>query len=134
MTVMEKVSYLKGLAEGLGLDENDKKDKIIKAIIDTLAEVADSIECIEEDIADIGDQVDAIDEDLAEVEEFVYEDEDDEDDEDFYSVTCPECGEEIFLDEDAIDEEYFNCPACGSKLEFDYDCGCEDCEHDEDEE
>ena len=36
MTVTEKVSYLKGLAEGLGIDENEKNGKVIKAIIDVL--------------------------------------------------------------------------------------------------
>ena len=30
MTVTEKAAYIKGLAEGLGLDENNKQDKIIK--------------------------------------------------------------------------------------------------------
>ena len=37
MTVTEKVSYLKGLAEGLGIDENEKNGKVIKAIIDAVS-------------------------------------------------------------------------------------------------
>ena len=136
MTVMEKVSYLKGLAEGLGLDENDKRDKIIGAIIDTLEGIAESIETIEVDIADVSDQLDAVDEDLAEVEEYVYEEDEEYDDEDFFPVKCPECGEEIFVDDDALGEDYIICPKCGTKLEFDFgcDCGCEDCDHSDSEE
>ena len=40
MTVTEKVSYLKGLAEGLGIDENEKNGKVIKAIIDVLDDLS----------------------------------------------------------------------------------------------
>ena len=39
MTVTEKVSYLKGLAEGLGIDESEKNGKMIKAIIDVLEDI-----------------------------------------------------------------------------------------------
>lgn len=133
MTVIEKVAYLKGLAEGLGLDENNKTDKLISAIIDVLDDMALTLSDIEDDVADISDQVDAVDEDLADVEEFLYEDEDDDCDcdcdcdDEFFQVTCPECGEDIFVDDDMLEDEFINCPACGTKLEFDFDdCDCED--------
>ncbi|MBQ2676019.1 MAG: hypothetical protein IJF54_01280 [Clostridia bacterium] len=133
MTVIEKVAYLKGLAEGLGLDENNKTDKLISAIIDVLDDMALTLCDIEDDVADISDQVDAVDEDLADVEEFLYEDEDDDCDcdcdcdDEFFQVTCPECGEDIFVDDDMLEDEFINCPACGTKLEFDFDdCDCED--------
>ena len=65
----------------------------------------------------------AVDEDLADVEEFLYDDEEDDDfdDDDFVQVTCPECNEDIFLDPDALDEDYIDCPACGTKLEFEFE-------------
>mgnify|MGYP000467708958 CR=1 FL=1 len=61
-----------------------------------------------------------------------------EDDDDIYSVVCPTCGEEIYLDESLLDQGGIKCPACGEELEFDFgedecdcgDCGC-DCEHEE---
>ena len=37
MEIKEKVAYIKGLAEGLGLDENDKNGKVLAAIIDQRA-------------------------------------------------------------------------------------------------
>ena len=123
MTVIEKVSYLKGLAAGIGLDESNKHDKLIRAMIDVLDEIAAEFEMIDEDMAELSEQIDAVDEDLADVEEFLYDDEEDDDfdDDDFVQVTCPECNEDIFLDPDALDEDYIDCPACGTKLEFEFE-------------
>ena len=43
MTTSEKVAYLKGFADGLGLDKENKQDKLIAAIIDVSVETdADS--------------------------------------------------------------------------------------------
>lgn len=124
MNICEKISYIKGLAEGLGLDESNKNDKILKAVIDLLDDMAAELTDAEDDILDITDQVDAVDEDLAELEDFVFgdDDEDDEDeDDDYYQVTCPECGTEIYLDEDTLCEDSIACPECGTSLEFEFD-------------
>ncbi len=144
MTVAERVSYLRGLSDGLGIDTESKEGKMFEAIIDTLDAVAANLAEIEENALDIGDELDALSDDLGDVEDIVYgDDEDDEDDDicsccgdcgqdDFeaeYSVTCPKCGEEIELDEDVLDLGEISCPNCGEKLEFDFD---ED-EEDEDE-
>ena len=53
MTVTEKVSYLKGLAEGLGIDETQKEGKIIKAIIDVLDDVAFTVADLEDGFDDL---------------------------------------------------------------------------------
>ena len=131
MTVSEKVSYIKGLAEGLGLDENNKTDKILQNIIDVLDDMAAELACAEDDILDLNDTVDEIDEDLGELEDFVYDDEDDMDDDYFYQVTCPKCGTEIYLDEDTLAEESIACPECGTDLEFEFDEDDSDLEDDE---
>ena len=134
MTVTERVAYLKGLAEGLDLSKETKEGKILAAIIDVLDDVAYEISDLQEALGEIGEQVDMIDEDLDALEEIVYEDdecgcedEDDEDDEDYeidgdlYEVTCPNCGDTIYLDEDMIDEGEMACPGCGENLEFVFD-------------
>ncbi|MGN0557052.1 MAG: CD1247 N-terminal domain-containing protein [Acutalibacteraceae bacterium] len=124
MNICEKISYIKGLAEGLGLDESNKNDKILKAVIDLLDDMAAELTDAEDDILDITDQVDAVDEDLAELEDFVFGDEDEDDeaeDDDYYQVTCPECGTEIYLDEDTLCEDSIACPECGTSLEFEFD-------------
>ena len=134
MTISEKVAYLKGLAEGLNLDENAKETKLFNAMFDILEEMALTINEIDEDLATVEEYVDCIDEDLDELEAIIYDDEDDDfcdcgccDDEDeLYEVECPSCGEAIYLDESMFDEEYIECPECGEKLELDIDF--EDCD------
>ena len=62
MTMTEKVSYLRGLAEGLAIDESTKEGKILLAIIDTLDDMAFSITDVEENLNEISEEVDVIDE------------------------------------------------------------------------
>ncbi len=40
MEITEKVAYLKGLAEGLGLDAQTKEGKILQTVIDVLDDMA----------------------------------------------------------------------------------------------
>ncbi len=136
MTVSEKVAYLKGLAEGLGLGGDSKEDKLIGAIIETLDLMADEIDSLNENQLDIGEELDVLSDDLAEVENIVYDDDWDEDDDccccdedDMFSVVCPACNEEITLDESVLDMGEIECPNCGETLEFEFD---EDDEEDED--
>lgn len=121
MGIAEKVAYLKGLAEGLKLDEETKEGKLLLAVIDVLGEVSDQLEELEDEICELEEGIDAVSEDLSDVEECLYEeDEDDEDDEDdCYATTCPSCEEEIFFDDSILEEGEVICPNCGEKLEFD---------------
>ena len=115
MTVTEKVAYLKGLASGLSLDANDNQVKLINAIIDTLDEMAEAMSELELDVTDISDQVDAVDEDLAEVEDYLFEPDEDEN-EDLYEIKCPECGEEMVVSLDMLDNSV-ECTNCGATLQ-----------------
>ena len=140
MTITEKVSYLKGLCEGVGISDETKEGRIIKAMIDVLDDMALTISDMEDVFAEVCEQVDAIDEDLGSLEEDYYgedgcscEDDDDFDEEELYEVTCPSCGETICIDEEMLDAGQMECPSCGEHLEFDIDdvedecgCGCED--------
>ena len=144
MTLTEKVAYLKGLAAGLDLDKESKEAKIFEAMFDILEDMALTVTDIDEDLSSVEELVDAIDEDLDELEEYVFcGDEDfcdccDCEDDELFEVECPSCGEEIYLDEEMLDEEFIECPACGEKLELDIDfddcdcdCGCDCCDEDE---
>lgn len=125
MTISEKVAYIKGLAENAGF-EDSAKDKVVKAIIDVLEDIA-------AEVSEIHEQLDAVDEDLEALEEDFYDEEDyDEDDDDFcYEVECPTCHDIIYLDDEMIDEGGIKCPNCGEDLEFDFDCDeCSDCDED----
>ena len=146
----ERVSYIRGLAEGLELDENKKEVKVLNAIIDLLDDLAFSMSEMQDNVSDMADQLDAVDEDLGTLEDDFYDEDsdddddeccggecsckddgDDEDDEDgdgcYYEVTCPNCHETVCLSEDIVKEGKIDCPNCGETLEFDFD-------EDEDEE
>ena len=142
MTIAEKVSYIKGLAEGMKLDESTNEGKVINAIIDVLGDIALNIEEIDADLADVTDVVADLEESVYELEDEIYGDDCDcdcdcDDDcccEDMYEVTCPACDNSITVDFDVISEGSIACPNCGETIEFTFDeedcecgCGC-DCE------
>lgn len=123
MGVSEKIAYLKGLMEGLKLDPESDYGKLFRAVVDVLDEVSLEIEDLTDEVMELGDGVDALSDDLSDVEEIVFDEEDDEDesdeDETVYATTCPECEEQIFFDEDYLEDGMIVCPNCGAKLEFD---------------
>lgn len=89
--LLQKVSYLQGLAEGLGLDEATKEGKILLQIIETLGDFADVLDDVIDDQIDLEEYVNFIDEDLADVEDEIYGDDDDDDDDDFDFEDYLEC-------------------------------------------
>ena len=133
MTASEKVAYLKGLAEGLGVDGETKEGKLLLAVIDVLDSLAADVEDLEATAAGLADSIDDIGEDMEYLEDLCLadydEDEDYDDgcDEPEYEVTCPKCGEVISVYEEDLDFGSSSCPECGEELEFDLD------EEDEDE-
>ncbi len=147
MDICEKIAYIKGLAEGLNLDETKPEGKVLAAIIDLLGDITEEICDIEDGCDELMEQIDAVDEDLADLENFIYEDDEDDDDDcdcddcdcdcddQLYEIECPACNDTIYLDEEMLEEEGMVCPNCGTDLEFDFegcDCGCGcDCEETE---
>ncbi len=142
MTILEKVAYLKGLADGLEIDESTKEGKVFSAIFDILSDVATTLSDIEENALDLGEEIDEISDDLALVESIILDDDfDDEDDcgcgddcecgcgcddchSDFpllFEVTCPSCENSITVDEEVLDLGTIQCPNCAEMLEFDLD-------------
>lgn len=151
MTISEKVSYLKGLLEGIQLDSSKPETKVIEKIVDILDELALSVEDLEEHTDMLTDYVDELDHDLGEVEEYVFSDEidedecdcchdddededEDEDEDDLIEVECPKCGDTIFFDE-TIDLDDIICPNCHGHFTCRFldedDCDCCHCDCDE---
>ena len=128
MTIAEKVSYIKGLAEGLKLNTETNEGKILAAIIDVLGDIAINIEDIDADLADLTDVVGDVEDSLMDLEDEVYGDGDDseydgdlDDDDALYEITCPNCNNTITADYDVLANGTIDCPNCGSTLEFDLD-------------
>jgi hypothetical protein len=144
MDIKEKVAYIKGLAEGMKLDENDVNGKLIAAIIDVLGDMAEEIQNVEENAEYLENYIEELDEDLGMVEEDLYCGEDDEDDEDedfeedfdeeeeddedeVIVITCPSCGDGVYLD-DTMDLDEIKCPSCGATFSCACGADCENCE------
>ena len=53
----EKAAYLRGLIEGLGIDETTKEGKVIKAMSELLGELAEAVDGIDEDVTRAYDQI-----------------------------------------------------------------------------
>ena len=132
----EKAAYLRGLIEGLGIDETTKEGKVIKAMSELLGELAEAVDGIDEDVTRAYDQINDLSEELEDLEADLYEDDEDdeepeeeeedteEDDNDddiasepFYEVACPNCGETVYVSEDDLDAGEANCAHCGVTFE-----------------
>lgn len=137
MTTLEKVAYLKGLAEGYEIDKTTKDGKLLSAILEVLDDLAIDLEDLSDCVAEMGAQVDEIDEDLDALESDYYDDDDcccgdhcDCDEDEAYEITCPNCQTEFEVDEETLLDGSVECPSCGETLEFDIDdCDC-DCDDD----
>ena len=129
MTLSEKQAYIKGLADGMKLNDGSDEIKLIKEIIDLLGDVTEAIDEIDDDLETLNDYIEEVDEDLGDVEELLYDEEfdddfDDEDEcdgdcencgEDMICALCPSCGEQICFESDTDPSEIV-CPACGKPL------------------
>ncbi len=133
----DKISYLRGLAEGMKLNPEKDSHRLIQGILDVLGEVGDSFEALAESHGELSDYVESIDQDLADLEADVYDDEDeeyagddedeeddgDEDDEEDEDDGEDDDGED---DEDVDDDDdelggllTYECPHCHAKVELD---------------
>ena len=132
MNLVEKAAYLKGLAEGLGMDAQSKEGRLWAALNELLADMAHEIEDLREADERIDDALDELAGELSyleelscELEQLADEDEDEDEGEDaeydgvVYDATCPVCGEEISFDEETLESGSIRCPKCGELLEFD---------------
>lgn len=92
--IYEKIAYLRGLCEGSGFSPDSKEGKIFHGILDVLDEMAQVIETRENEELDLE-------------EDAAYQ----------YSFICPNCGDEIEVEEDIFDRvDEFACPKCGNMI------------------
>ncbi len=129
MDLKAQVSYLKGLAEGLKIDEQEKEGKILTKIIDLLDNLVDELRELQEDHDELCEYTEAIDDDLTELEEDFFDQVDEENDEDDiekkdgnhdydegFTIECPNCREMVVVGADLLNDDSpleVTCPACG---------------------
>ena len=124
MDYSEKVAYIKGLAEDIGLKAENPLDKLTLGIIDALSDMAEIVKDLENATDSLEVDVEDISEHLNALSGFA-------DDDDDYEAKCPSCGNIISIDPESIEEGFFVCPECGEHLEFDlssgHGCDCGGC-------
>ncbi len=120
----DRTAYLRGLAEGMGLEKDRNENKLMLEMLSVMDEMAQKIGDLDADIGEMEEYVDGIDSDLSDLEEVLFGEEDDDDDED---------GEENG-DYDDEEELAFDCPHCGKSvmikaadIDFDESPVCESC-------
>lgn|SRR3712207_1710478 len=136
-SIKSKVSYINGLVDGLDIDLQSKEGRIIKELINVLADVAEEIEEIKDAQNDIQDYMDNIDENINLLEDEIYDDDfedcDCDDIENFIDFKCPACGEKVYIDTKILeDKEQVVCPSCHESIPVEAECeeschGCCDC-------
>lgn len=136
LTITEKVAYLKGLADGLSLKEEDSKEsKLIAKIIDVLEDVGLAVEDLEDEVEALEDSVDDLEENVSDLEVLLLDDEDEEgnvlnfgccgqgcsdldDEDDIFEIECPSCGEDVVIDGTILDKGEVTCPHCGDHFQL----------------
>lgn len=104
----ERISYLKGLSEGMNVAELGPQGKIMTGILDVLEGIVDDIDILRAEMEDFKEYVQSIDDDLNLLEEDVYGD-------DYVYMTCKKCGEELYFDADVLEDDdviEIVCPKC----------------------
>ena len=125
-SLSDRVSYVKGLAEGLKLDTDKNEGKLIEKILELLSELTEEVESLRQDHEDLNEYMEAIDSDLSDLEDAFYGDDEDDpddgddsdgDDDNVVEYTCPHCGEEMTFEVDSFDfDEDYLCPNCHQPL------------------
>jgi hypothetical protein len=141
----ERVSYLRGLADGLSLNKESAESRLFDEIIELLDDISSSVEGLEEQHGDLADEVSDMEESICDLEEEVYADDEYYDDEDCVceELACPNCDTILPIDADLFESEeiHITCPTCGEDVTIELEdddcfddcdgdccCCCEDCD------
>ncbi len=114
----ERVSYIRGLADGLGVDDTTNEGKILLNIVDLLDEMADAIVELDTSQSELDEYVEILDENLADVENQVYGYEEEDEEKNYIEVECPNCKEIVLFEQETFDydDEDIICPNCNKPI------------------
>ena len=132
MTISEKVAYIQGLYDGLGLDgEKSGEARILAELLDVMKEVGQRLDGVDTILDSFDEELDALGDSVADLEDAVFDDEDEEDefsfdsdgdlDEDFFEIPCPTCGADLVVDDETLAAGGVDCPACGGKFALSFE-------------
>jgi len=118
----DRTSYLRGLADGLGLDKEKKETRLLMEMLTVMDEMAQKVSATEDKVEELGDYMEELDSDLGEVEEVLFGDDEDG----CGCCDCDECDDEDEDEDEELEELSFDCPHCGKTVmlkaaDIDYD-------------
>jgi len=114
MNISENAAYLKGLFDGYEIDKSSKEGKIIGGMLDLIAKMAERINELSEECSELRDYAEELDEDLGALEEEIYLTDDAEDD-DYEDLN----DDEDYEPDDDSGYYELECPSCGEVICFD---------------
>jgi predicted RNA-binding Zn-ribbon protein involved in translation (DUF1610 family) len=120
-SIKRDLSFIQGLLEGDLNHQHHVEYRGLSRLADVVDLLVESVEQLERRLTELEEYVETIDEDLNELELLCYEDDDELDEwEHEIEVTCPECGEDVTIDEDDLDDENVEllCPKCHTVLDI----------------
>ena len=139
----KKTAYLKGLAEGMKLAEKSDEGSVISKLIEVIEEMASELDDVSAFCDGTAAELDALEESVDEMGSSIDElydlnggsyaaqpeDTDDDDildsyadDDGLFEIHCPECGEDVIVDFDMLDEQNnIICPNCQHEIELEFD-------------
>ena len=125
MTISEKVAYIRGLYDGLGLDAAASGEaRILSEVLDVLRQIGSQMDGMDASTGRLFDELDDLRDSVADLENTVF-DEDGGDggdtDEDFFEIPCPTCGEDLVVDDEALAAGVVDCPKCGQKFALSFE-------------
>ncbi|APM38600.1 CD1247 N-terminal domain-containing protein [Clostridium kluyveri] len=119
-SIISKVSYLKGLVDGLKIDKNTNDGKVIIEIVNVLKIIAEEIENISEDQKDMRAYIDCMNKDLADLQDNLYDDDYEaykDEGENFTEIQCPNCNDMVYVDKDILERrKELTCPNCHNNI------------------
>ncbi|MCM3589537.1 MULTISPECIES: CD1247 N-terminal domain-containing protein [Brevibacillus] len=132
-SLANRISYLRGLADGLDLTQNSNEGKVLSEVIEVLDEMYGQFRELHARIEETEDYVEAIDDDLDDVELYLFGDEDDlyemvddcdeDDDSALYDKFADQDDEdastyELDSDDNVIASYEIECPSCHEIMFF----------------
>ena len=128
MTISEKVAYIRGLYDGLGLDgEKSGEARILSEVLDVLRQIGSQMDGMDASTGRLFDELDDLRDSVADLENAVFDEDGGGDgggtDEDFFETPCPTCGEDLVVDDEALAAGVVDCPVCGGKFALSFEDG-----------
>ena len=126
MTISEKVAYIRGLYDGLGLDgEKSGEARILSEMLDVLRQVGLQLDGVDASTGRLFDELDELRDSVAGLESAVFDGDGDlgdgDTEGDFFEIPCPTCGEDLEVDDEALAAGVVDCPACGGKFALSFE-------------